>query len=322
MAEVFEFLIPVSVILVLTSFATPKTLLFADSTNKTHINALSFYLLCFYAIFFLETIYETPEPSVGLRFMVFTLIISALMLGYKFLKPAKEAGFTHQQAEASKASFPNTAKTESLPKEKPLETIKSQEPAITMTTYSIDHDDYDDDDDFDGYDNDDFDDNDDDYDERPKAKYNEWYPDWKSRLKHFLGYNPKKDEELHYRELFGGDDECRFNLAMYASRIKNGPACIYAPPGDYYRPRYQTLVSTGAVLPGKEIIILDKITVLGMPELRTMAKSLNLPGQRTKAAFHELFANCSKEDLERVFPSDKYSQEDMFFFDREDLPTW
>ena len=54
----------------------------------------------------------------------------------------------------------------------------------------------------------------------------------------------------HFHQIetsFGGAPDCLFNLVMFNSRVKNGPAKITCPQGDHYYPRFQTLLKSKVI---------------------------------------------------------------------------
>ncbi|UQZ90715.1 hypothetical protein C4J81_16490 [Deltaproteobacteria bacterium Smac51] len=166
------------------------------------------------------------------------------------------------------------------------------------------------------------DDDDDDRDEPSEnSPRSEWYSDWKERLNFFLGRRPSQKEERYYRDLFGGDNECRFNLTMYLSRIKAGPICVHAPPDDYYRVRYEVLHQTGAVLSGVDINPKDRLTTVSMEQLRALASQLKLVRHRAKADLIAALKECSEADLEAVWPITGMDPDDLFLFDNYLLRT-
>ena len=163
-------------------------------------------------------------------------------------------------------------------------------------------------------------DEDDDSDWKDRTPRSEWFPDWKDRLEYFLGRRPTKEEELHYRKLFGGDNECRFNLSMFASRVKNGRACIFAPLDDYYRPRYETLADTGVMPAGADIAPHDRLMALSMAQLRQLAKALNLPGRRSKDEILDLFKECPEDLIDENWPLTGMDINDLFLADIAAIP--
>ncbi|MCL1985470.1 MAG: hypothetical protein FWG59_03380 [Betaproteobacteria bacterium] len=153
-------------------------------------------------------------------------------------------------------------------------------------------------------------------DEQPTLK-SEWLPEWKDTLKYLLGGTFSKAEEKEYRELFGGDNECRFNLTMFLSRVKSGPTCIHATQDDYYRPRYETLADTGAVLSGKNIPPSRWLTALSMQEMRALAAVMHLPKSRSKQQLIDAAIAAGDAAIEAAWQSTGMDIDDLFLFDAE-----
>jgi hypothetical protein len=152
---------------------------------------------------------------------------------------------------------------------------------------------------------------------RRKIPKSEWFPDWKETLGAFLGRKFSKSEEEAYRELFGGDNECRFNLRMFMSRAGRGAICLHAPPDDYYRARYETLVDTGAVLSGKNIPPAYRVMALSMQEMRALATAMNLPKSRSKQALADAAVTAGDDAIEATWESTGVDIDDLFLFDAE-----
>ena len=153
----------------------------------------------------------------------------------------------------------------------------------------------------------------------PVLSRSEWFQEWKDRLEYFLGHRPSKQEEIKYRKLFGGDNECRFNLAMFAARVKDGRACIHAEADDYYRPRYEVLAATGVMLTGKGIAPHDRLLALSMAQLRILAQALGLPKQRAKADLLKQLQQCEAGAIEKKWPLTEIDVNDLFLADSAPL---
>lgn len=103
------------------------------------------------------------------------------------------------------------------------------------------------------------------------------------------------DEADRIGKLFGEWPECLFNLRMFNSRVKNGPARVYCPPGDNYQPRFALLAKTGAIrkLEPRRTTIEEELGELTIPQLRELAESLglSLPVKAKKAVYLEALAS-------------------------------
>ena len=151
------------------------------------------------------------------------------------------------------------------------------------------------------------------------APKSEWSPDWEDTLKSFLGREFSKDEEEAYRELFGGDNECRFNLRAFTSKAKGGAICLRVAPDDHYKPRYETLVGTGAVLSGENIPPALRVSALSMQDLRSLAAAMNLPKSRSKAVLAESVIAAGNSAIEAAWRSTGIDIDDLFLFDVEEV---
>ena len=150
--------------------------------------------------------------------------------------------------------------------------------------------------------------------ERPTS---EWWPEWKSALKRFHGGSVSEEEEEAYREYFDGDGECLYNLKMYMARVKDGPVCIHAMQDDHYRPRYETLSDTGAMLTGESISPTDRLLALSMQELRGLAKAIGVPNAKSKNVLAANISVAGDDAILAAWPSTGIDIANLFYADAD-----
>lgn len=139
-----------------------------------------------------------------------------------------------------------------------------------------------------------------------------WASEWKKCLKVFFGRHLSKEEEARCRELFGGDQQCLYNFKMFLSRAKDGNTCIYAPIDDHYRPRYILLAETCVLDRGKDITGIERLTALGMSELRSLADALGLPKVQSKKTYIENITNIGNQKILENWDVTGLDEDDLF----------
>ena len=145
----------------------------------------------------------------------------------------------------------------------------------------------------------------------------DWYSDWQERLRCHLGRRPTEREDTAYIRLFGGDDQCRFNLAMFASRTNKGKVCLHALPNDYYRPRYETLVRTGAMLSGAIIPARERLSALNIEQLRRLAQEVGAGKAHSKKAIREMITEKGDQAIKDAWHVTSLNVSDLFLADPE-----
>lgn len=153
-------------------------------------------------------------------------------------------------------------------------------------------------------------------DEETRDERDEDYREqWRDRLAEHLGKREAKRLEPCYRKLFGGDIQCLFNFTMFMSRVDHGHKGLIVPPDDHYRPRFEVLAGTGAVLRGDAAKPIDLLWGLGMDQLRTLADACGAKRAQSKDELRRRIAAQGAEAVAAAWPALGIPESDIFLLD-------
>lgn len=138
---------------------------------------------------------------------------------------------------------------------------------------------------------------------------------WRDVLADHLGKKEAKRLEPCYRELFGGDIQCLFNFTMFMSRVDHGHKALIIPPDDHYRPRFETLAATRAVLRGDAAQPIDLLWCLGMDQLRGLADAVGAKRAQSKDELRRRIAALGAEAVAAAWPALGIPESDIFLLD-------
>lgn len=145
--------------------------------------------------------------------------------------------------------------------------------------------------------------------------------EWMEMLTDFLGREPTKKEDTRLRVLFGGWDQCLYNFSMYETRARNGATALVVPADDHYRPRFETLADTGAILRGADVAPLDRLECLGMDQLRVLADAVGAKRAQGKDELRRRIAAQGAEAVAAAWPALGIPDADVFLLDPERVRT-
>ncbi len=90
----------------------------------------------------------------------------------------------------------------------------------------------------------------------------------------FTFHNIVSVDKIKLVELFGGNEQFKFNFSFYMARGAN--TIHKSTATDYYRARFETLVRTGMAIQGKALKIEDLLTSLAMKDIRIILTGTGL----------------------------------------------
>lgn len=118
----------------------------------------------------------------------------------------------------------------------------------------------------------------------------------------FTFHNIVRVDKIKLVELFGGNEQFKFNFSFYMAR---GANTIHKSTGtDYYRARFETLVRTGMAIQGKALKIEDLLTSLAMKDIRTILNGTGLKCGKKEEGIAHILSLSNYESLVAPYLSD------------------
>lgn len=100
-------------------------------------------------------------------------------------------------------------------------------------------------------------------------------PHYRPELIDIFNFQDKvKIDKVNLVELFGGNEQFRYNISFYFARGTNSIHKV--PFDDYYRKRFESLENSGLAISGNKISEIDLLKTLSIKEIRSILKPHNL----------------------------------------------